>query len=52
MGEDQDGINVVLIAGALFITLLLAGLLIMLARFARRKAHKATRITKVEIKHQ
>jgi len=42
MGEDQDGINIVLIAGALFIILLFGGLIIMLVRLARRKAHKAT----------
>jgi hypothetical protein len=42
MGEDQDGINIVLIAGALFIILLFGGLVIMLVRLARRKAHKAT----------
>jgi hypothetical protein len=41
MSEDQDGINVVLIAGALFIILLFGGLVIMLVRLARRKAHKA-----------
>jgi hypothetical protein len=42
MGEDQDGINIVLIAGALFIILLFGGLVILLVRLARRKAHKAT----------
>ena len=42
MGEDQDGINILLIAGALFIILLFGGLVIMLVRLARRKAHKAT----------
>jgi hypothetical protein len=42
MGEDQDGINIVLIAGALFIILLFGGLVIMLVRLARRKVNKAT----------
>jgi hypothetical protein len=42
MGEDQDGINIVLLAGALFIILLLGGLVVMLVRLARRKVHKAT----------
>ena len=42
MGEDQDGINIVLIASALFIILLLGGMVVMLIRLARRKAHKAT----------
>jgi hypothetical protein len=42
MGEDQDGINIVLIVGALFIILLFGGLVIMLVRLARRKPHKAT----------
>jgi len=37
MGEDQDGINIVLIAGALFII----GFVLMLVWVARRKAHKA-----------
>jgi hypothetical protein len=42
MGEDQDGINIVLIAGALFIILLFGGLGIALVRLARPKPHKAT----------
>jgi hypothetical protein len=50
MGEDQDGINIVLIAGALFILLLFSGLVIMLVRLARRKAHIArTKSDRVEI---
>jgi hypothetical protein len=48
MGEDQDGINIVLIAGALFVLLLFGGLVIMLIRLARRKAHKTS--TKSEIR--
>jgi hypothetical protein len=42
MGEDQDGINIVLIAGALFVILLFGGLVIMLVQLARRKARKTT----------
>jgi hypothetical protein len=42
MGEDQDGFNIVLLAGALFIILLFSGLVIMLVRLIRGKAHKVT----------
>jgi ABC-type nitrate/sulfonate/bicarbonate transport system permease component len=53
MGEDQDGINIVLIAAALFILLLFGGLVIMLVRLAQRKAHKArTKSDRADIKQQ
>jgi hypothetical protein len=42
MSEDQDGINIVLIAGALLIILSFGGLVIMLVRLAKRKAHRVT----------